>query len=244
MFLKVANYKNGKSFLSIVESYRDDAGVNRQRVVKKLGYLHDLKNSYDDPIAHFKDVAKQMTDDSRNDASVTIEIDMNSKLDNSYNLLNVGYLPYKYLYNELGLNDFLIVRQRSLNIEFSLTKNLQLLVFSGIMFPSSKISAFENRHRFFGPFDKGITKDSVYDSLDYFCLYKKEIQKLMWEKSKEKYQRDCSKSYYDCTNYYFEIDYNDDDIVDDDGNIIEKGMRKRGPEKNHRPDPIVEMGLL
>ncbi|MEI3327559.1 MAG: hypothetical protein V8R64_14360 [Thomasclavelia sp.] len=54
----------------------------------------------------------------------------------------------------------------------------------------------------------------------------------------------CSKSYYDCTNYYFEIEYNDDDIIDENGEIIEKGMRKRGPEKNKRPDPIIEMGLL
>lgn len=47
-----------------------------------------------------------------------------------------------------------------------------------------------------------------------------------------------------CTNYYFEIEYNDDDVIDDSGNIKEKGLRKRGPEKNRRPDPIIEMGLL
>ncbi|MEI3325829.1 MAG: hypothetical protein V8R64_05010 [Thomasclavelia sp.] len=97
---------------------------------------------------------------------------------------------------------------------------------------------------FFAPFDNGITRDSVYDCLDYFYLYKNDILKLLWDKSKDFYQRDCSKSYYDCTNYYFEIEYNDDDIIDENGEIIEKGMRKRGPEKNKRPDPIIEMGLL
>ena len=83
-----------------------------------------------------------------------------------------------------------------------------------------------------------------YHSLDYFYKYKDDIQKLLWKHSKEAYERDISKSYYDCTNYYFEIEYNDEDILDENGNIIEKGLRKRGPEKNHRPDPIVEMGLL
>ena len=53
-----------------------------------------------------------------------------------------------------------------------------------------------------------------------------------------------STSYYDCTNFYFEIEYNDEDKTDDKGNIISKGLRKRGPEKNKRPDPIIGMGLL
>ena len=62
--------------------------------------------------------------------------------------------------------------------------------------------------------------------------------------TKDKYERDASTSYYDCTNYYFEIEYDDEDILNDKGEIIKKGLRKRGLEKNHRPDPIVEMGLL
>ena len=73
---------------------------------------------------------------------------------------------------------------------------------------------------------------------------KEDIFKSIWENTKDKYKRDASTSYYDCTNYYFEIEYDDKDQLDDNGNIIKKGIRKRGPEKNHRPDPIVEMGLL
>ena len=125
-----------------------------------------------------------------------------------------------------------------------MSRNLQLLVFSRILFPASKKSTYENRNRFFAPFNDGITKDSIYKSLDYFYRYKEEIQALIWKNTKDTYSRDISKSYYDCTNYYFEIEYNDDDIIDENGEVIEKGLRKRGPEKNHRPDPIVEMGLL
>ncbi len=67
---------------------------------------------------------------------------------------------------------------------------------------------------------------------------------MLWNNTKDKYKRNTDNLYYDCTNYYFEINYNDTDLVDEEGNIIEKGYRKRGPEKNHRPDPIIEMGLL
>ena len=191
MFLKKSKYKNGRTFLSIVEAYRDENGEPRQRLIQKIGYL-----------------------------------------------------PFKYIYNELGINDFFINKQRNLNIDFSLSRNLQLLVFSRILFPASKKSTYENRNRFFAPFNDGITKDSIYKSLDYFYRYKEEIQALIWKNTKDTYSRDISKSYYDCTNYYFEIEYNDDDIIDENGEVIEKGLRKRGPEKNHRPDPIVEMGLL
>ena len=62
--------------------------------------------------------------------------------------------------------------------------------------------------------------------------------------TKDKYKRDASTSYYDCTNYYFEISYNDEDLIDENGNILEKGYRKKGPSKEHRPEPIIGLGLL
>ena len=243
VFLKKTTYKNGKTFLSIVESYRDDNGKSKHRVIKKIGYLDDFLDQYDDPVAYFSQLAKDMTKNANEYIHVSLDIDMNSNIDPGYNFYNVGYLPYKYIYIELGLNEFFINKQRTLNIEYSLSKNLQLLIFSRILYPASKKSTFDNKHIFFEPFD-GITRDSIYDSLDYFYKYKQEIQQLLWENSKDIYQRDASRSYYDCTNYYFDIEYNDEDILDENGNIIEKGLRKRGPEKNHRPDPIVEMGLL
>lgn len=243
MFLKVANYKNGRSFLSIVEGYRENGKV-KQRVVQKIGYLDELSLQFDDPIQHFKNVAKELTNESIVNSSYNLEIDLNAQLDDSHNCYNVGYLPYKYIYNQTGLNNFCINLQKNLNIQYSLNKNLELLVFSRIINPGSKKYAYECKNEFLAPFDKGITKDSVYDSLDYFNQYKDEIQNLLWKNTKIPYNRDSSKSYYDCTNYYFEIEYNDDDIYDVDGNLLEKGLRKRGPEKNKRPDPIVEMGLL
>lgn len=101
----------------------------------------------------------------------------------------------------------------------------------------------KKKDRFFEKFD-GFELEDVYRSLDYFNQYKEEIETLLWNNTKDTYKRNTDNLYYDCTNYYFEINYNDTDLVDEEGNIIEKGYRKRGPEKNHRPDPIIEMGLL
>lgn len=134
-------------------------------------------------------------------------------------------------------------KNQYLNIDYDLNEIFSLLVFSRILYPGSKKEAFENKDIFFEPFNNFELYD-IYRSLDYFNSYKDEIELLLWNNTKDKYNRDASRSYYDCTNYYFEINYNDIDLVDEEGNIIEKGYRKKGLEKNHRPDPIIEMGLL
>jgi len=149
----------------------------------------------------------------------------------------------KEIYNELGIAEYLKSKQSDLKINYNLNKIFSLLVYSRILYPGSKKETYEKRNRFFEPFNN-FTLKNVYCSLDYFNSYKEDLEKIFWEKTEKKYSRDTSCTYYDCTNYYFEINYNDEDLVDEEGNIIEKGYRKRGPEKNHRPDPIVEMGLL
>ena len=129
-----------------------------------------------------------------------------------------------------------------MKINYKLNDIFSLLIFSRILFPASKKETYENRNNYFENFN--FSEDDMYRSLNYFKDYKEELELLLWNNTKEKYKRDTTQTYYDCTNYYFEIEYNDEDIFDDKGNLIKKGYRKRGPEKNHRPDPIIEMGLL
>ena len=155
---------------------------------------------------------------------------------------NIGYFLLKKIYSELGITEYLKEKQKKLKIDYDLNEILLLLVLCRILYPGSKKEAYESRNKFFEKFDFSL--DDIYRSLDFFDEYKEDIQKVMWENTKDKYDRDLSTGYFDCTNYYFEIDCNDEDLIDEEGNIIEKGYRKRGPEKNHRPDPIVEMGLL
>ncbi|MCI6002265.1 MAG: IS1634 family transposase [Tenericutes bacterium] len=176
------------------------------------------------------------------------------KIDKNSCLKNLGYVALKKTYQELGITDFLNIAQKNRKIEYSLDDILSMLVYMRILKPGSKKDNYENRKILFENCDFSL--DDVYRSLTVLNPLKEEIQKVFWENTKDKYKRDTSCTFYDCTNYYFEIEYNDEDIFeyDKDGNVVldsngipkilEKGLRKRGPEKNHRPDPIVEMGLL
>ena len=123
-----------------------------------------------------------------------------------------------------------------------MTKACELLSYSRIINPGSIKYTYEHKNYFFEPFD--LSLDDLYRSLKPLLECKEDIFKTVWDSTKDKYNRDTSTSYYDCTNYYFEIEYDDSDTVNDKGEVVKKGIRKRGPEKNHRPDPIVEMGLL
>lgn len=239
MYIK-QSISHGKIYLSIVEGYRINGKV-RQKTIEKLGYLEDLQKLYDDPIVHFKEVATQKN--KENIKEYTIK-NLNTKIiDNSSKSKNLGYVAIRKIYQELGLEDFFKEKNKSLKIKYNLNKIFSLLVYSRIMYPGSKKETFDKRDRFFEDFE-GLHLEDIYRSLDYFTQYKEDIESLLWNATKETYKRNTDNLYYDCTNYYFEINYNDTDLVDEKGNIIEKNYRKRGPEKNHRPDPIVEMGLL
>ena len=239
MYVMKSGYK-GKTYLSIVEGYRINGKV-RHKTIEKLGYLEDLKKQFDDPIAHFQEIAKQMN--KENIKEYTIK-NLNTKvIDNYSKAKNLGYVALREIYKELNLENFFKEKNKNLKVKFDLNKIFSLLVYSRIMFPASKKETFEKKERFFENFD-GFELEDIYRSLDYFNQYKEEIETLIWNNTKDTYKRNTDNLYYDCTNYYFEINYNDIDLVDEEGNIIKKGYRKRGPEKNHRPDPIIEMGLL
>ena len=239
MYVK-QSISHGKTYLSIVEGYRINGKV-RQKTIEKLGYLEDLEKIYDDPIAHFKEVAKQKS--KENIKEYTIK-NLNTKIiDKSSASCNLGYIVIKKIYEELKLDSFFKEKNKNIKVKYDLNKIFSLLVYSRILYPGSKKETYEGKNRFFEDFN-GFELEDVYRSLDYFNKYKEEIETLLWNNTKKTYNRKTDNLYYDCTNYYFEINYNDTDLVDEEGNIIEKGYRKRGPEKNHRPDPIVEMGLL
>ena len=252
MFLKACPGYKGKIYLSFVQGYRDENGKVKQKTIEKIGYLDDLKKQYDDPIAHFKKIAKQK---SKEDINELVIKNLKCKIiDNNSISKNLGYVVLKKIYQELGITNILNLEQKKLKIKYNLDDILSMLIYMRILKPSSKKNNFENMNMLFENYDFSL--NDVYRSLTFLNPIKEKIQKVIWDNTKDKYKRDTKCSFYDCTNYYFEVEYNDDDIFeyDKDGNlvfdndglpkIIEKGMRKRGPEKNHRPDPIVEMGLL
>ena len=239
LFVKKYKYPNGRTYLSIVDGYRINGKI-KQKVIQKYGYLDELEKLHDDVDNYLNDELIRLKKELQTKFILTID----KSLDNDFNddTFNVGYAYLKKIFQDLNIASVLKDKQHSGNMEYSLTKACELLTYSRIIDPGSIKYTYEHKNQFFEPFD--LSLDDLYRCLKPFVECKEEIFKTIWDSTKEKYNRDASTSYYDCTNYYFEIEYDDPDVTNDKGEIIKKGLRKRGPEKNHRPDPIVEMGLL
>lgn len=239
MFLKKTKSK-GKTYLSFVEGYRDSGKV-KQRTVEKIGYLEDFLDIYDDPIAHFKQVAKERNDSK--EITSLLSVNVQAKLDDDTdNRKNLGYAVPKAVYSMLKIREFFHSKQRSLSIKYNLNSIFSMLVFNRFLCPSSKKKAFETKQFFFDKFNFSL--NDVYRSLSYLNKYSNELQQHLHEQVTNLIGRDDELAYYDVTNYYFEIPYNDDDEYDEDGNLTKVGTRKKGPSKEHRKTPIIQMGLL
>ena len=251
MYLNKLKKPNGDIYLSIREKYHVPKKGARERTVESIGYLSKLKEQYDDPIAYFTQYAKELTEKAKKERSFSVSIDKNEKLEvGTDDTRNVGYGIIKTLYKELDLDKFWNWKTRGKKTKFSTDQIFRLLTFSRALNPGSKKYTLDNKDFFFEPFN-GFSLDDLYNSLDIIADNQEELQQWIYEHSKKICERDMSVSYFDCTNYYFDISHPDVDELDNEGNPVDKDgnpvhakYRKRGPEKNHRPDPIVEMGLL
>jgi transposase len=229
---KSTNKKTGRTYLSIVHGYRDkNLKKSRSVVIKSIGYLDDLEKKYENPIAHFTSEAKKMDDERLTDnASFDFSIQKNSKIpSDSHNRKNFGYAALSKIYHELGIHTFLTNRQRYSKESFDADTIMKMLVFSRLLAPASKKKSYEERGRFFEKDNYSL--DDVYRCLSFLNKHKSNLQLWLNDRIKELYGRDSSLVYYDVTNYYFETDKTD-------------GFKKKGVSKEHRPNPIVQMGLF
>lgn len=251
MYLNKLKKPNGDTYLSIREKYHVPGKGSRERTVESIGYLSVLKKTIDDPIAYYDQYAKQLTAEKKAEKNQAIEIDRTEELIVGTNdTRNVGYGIFKALYKMLDLDKFWNWKTRGKKTKFSTDQIFRLLTFSRALNPGSKKYTLENKDFFFEPFDD-FSLDDIYHALDIIAENQDELQKWIFDHSKKICKRDLSKTYFDCTNYYFDIGHPDVDTLDEDGNPVDEDgnpapakYRKRGPEKNHRPDPIVEMGLM
>lgn len=249
MFLRSITIK-GITRLYFYESYYEN-GRTKQKCIENLGRLDELQKRFDDPVSHFKKVAEEKNAEQNTSRKTSVPIDLSSTMSTSEdNLRNVGYAVLKDLYKQLELDKFWKLVLRKTSIQYDLEAVFRLLVFSRILYPGSKRDTFLNKAAYFEDMD-GFSLKDTYKALDVFDQYDEQLQKWIYSHSSKICERDMSVSYFDCTNYYFDIGRSDMDTFDDDGRPVDgKGnpaeikYRKRGPEKNHRPDPIVEMGLL
>ena len=249
MFLRSITIK-GVTRLYFYESYYEN-GRTKQKCIESLGRLDELQKRFDDPVSHFKKVAEEKNAEQNTSRKTSVPIDLSSTMSTSEdNLRNVGYAVLKDLYKQLELDKFWKLVLRKTSIQYDLEAVFRLLVFSRILYPGSKRDTFLNKSAYFEDMD-GFSLKDTYKALDVFDQYDEQLQKWIYSHSSKICERDMSVSYFDCTNYYFDIGRSDMDTFDDGGRPVDgKGnpaeikYRKRGPEKNHRPDPIVEMGLL
>lgn len=233
MYLKqIPNKKTGRTFLAIVEPYlHKESGNTRTKTVLSLGYLEDLIKEMDDPIAHYKQVAAEMTKE-RNEMRLALPIKYNpgEKIDATQpQRKNLGYAALSKIYHELGLQTFTVNRQRNLKIEYSLNETLKMLVFQRILDPGSKKYMFERKDRYFEKYNFSLA--DTYRSLSRLASYTNALLLFLHKSVTKNYGRDSSNVFYDVTNYYFEIEDQDE-------------LRRKGVSKEHRPDPIVQLGLL
>lgn len=233
MYLRKSKKPNGRTYLTIVQGYRDAGGKNRARTVKSLGYVDALEAEFDDPVAHFEEECRRMTEEAaRAQAPVTVEFSAVRRIDKrSEGRVELGAaVPSAYLHRDLGVWSFFERKRTSRGFSYDPCRILELLVWDRIAHPSSKRAAWQARGRF--PRKCGFTADDVYRCLTYLDENADALVSSMnasLEQSRG--PRDASCLYYDVTNYYFECDEED-------------GFRMRGVSKEHRPSPIVQMGLF
>ena len=233
MYLNIMNNKKtGKTTLSIRKGYRDSNGKVKHSTVKNLGNLDVLKLQFDDPISHFKNVVAKMNEEEKqNNLPITMSFDKNEKLiENTDNSKNFGYSALSKIYHELNIDKFIKTKFQTRKFsEYKINNIMKLLVFARALFPDSKKSTYENKNIFFENTDFSLKE--VYNALTYIFPFKKQLQSYIYDHIQEQYKPNNEAIYYDVTNYYFEIDDNDD-------------FRKKGVCKEHRPNPIVQMGLF
>jgi transposase len=248
---------HGIPYLQVMESYsikEDGIYKSRKRVVKNLGplsrfddgkpdYLKRLRHSFKEGNPLIPELYDLVTDDNVKDI-VTIQFDRKSQQDCVSDPKNIGYFLLDGLYDGLGIYDVMNKYKSMSKIEYDLNGLTKLLVFGRVLWPDSKVKTFKKRDRYFFDVTSSNNLIEVYRALDCLNDEAESIQKRINHKVKNSIGRNMEVCFYDVTNYYFEIDQNDEDILDTEGNVIKDGLRKKGVSKEKRSDPIVQMGLF
>ena len=233
MYLKKAKRPDGRVFLSICESWRE-GGKTRQRTVESVGYLDGLYDRYDDPLAHFEARAAELTaEKAARVAPVTLTIHPARKVDKREVGLRreVGSCVPLAVYNALGIDSALNNERKAARSRaaYSLAQAMRLMVVERLLSPGSKLSDVRGAEKHF--FKSELTDDDLYHALGELANARDRVVSSMSSHIPKLVGRDVSRVFYDVTNYFWEIDDEDE-------------LRKRGVSKEHRPEPIVQMGLL
>ena len=232
MRLTISKSKNAEQ-LYITKSYRINKNKTSSKIVRKLGSMTSLLPKHDNDrekvIAWAKEEARRMTEEEkRNTLKIPAEFSEGKQLSFGEQVtFNGGYLFLQKMYHELGLASICNDISKRYDFKYDLSKVLSGLIYARILSPSSKLSSFEYMQQLIETPDFEL--HDIYRALDVLDKESDTIQAMIYENTKK--DRNDAILYYDCTNFFFEIEE-------------ESGIRKYGKSKEHRPNPIVQLGLF
>ena len=226
-FLKKTNNKKG-TYLQIYESfYEPQRGHTAHRSFRAVGYVHELiQAGIEDPISHFKEEVDRLNQTRKKE-----KVDGKAKQisDETPEKL-LGYFPLKNINDSLHVKKYIDLMQSVTGHKFNIFSLMSSLIYARAVFPCSKYRTFEDIMPKLME-DPCFSLSQLYSGLEYIGLEYEKIIEIYNHQINKVYPFDTSHSYFDCTNFYFEIDREDT-------------FRKKGPSKENRPEPIVGMGLL
>ena len=214
--------------------------------VKSLGLLSKIqeREGCDDPRQWVIDLAKKMTEEEKaGNAVVELPFHQNREVNPGECPLRMGGdLLLSSLYSSLGLPGICSKILKSGRAKYDLNEILRTLVMGRILFPASKTRTLESAKNFVFP--PQFKEEEMFRSLSLLSDSINEVQAEVYKASQKFMARRQRVVYYDCTNYFFEIEDNDNDYIDTDTGEMIAGLRKRGKSKENRPNPIVQMGMF
>ena len=217
--------------------------------IERIGKHSELLKITDDPLAYAKKRVKEVNDKiNKSKVEYHLTLDFDEKLVNGGNTIsdstcsNIGYFYLKKLYDSLDLFDYFneITKGKKIHFDPSLI-NMTLSLFR-ILNPGSKLHTFNHLHEFYGQFD--ISHQDILRFMDILNDNYDSYLSHLFDASNKLIKRNKSVCYFDCTNFYFEKEEEDEDVYDEVTGEYIKGLLKYGVSKEHRPNPIVQMGLF
>ena len=224
---KINNY----SYYSIIKDYTNLNGKRTTKIFEKLGNQDQVEERFGktDTINKIKEYINELNNEDK-ETLLRREFNPNKRISPGVKRqFNVGYLFLQKLYYQLKLNEVCDEIQSKYKFQFDLNEILSYLVYSRIIYPSSKLETFKQCQNFIE--QPKFRLHDEYRALSYIAENMDFIQESLFNNSKNVIDRNSSVIYYDCTNYFFDIDIEDD-------------LRRYGISKEHRPNPIVGMGLF
>lgn len=217
--------------------------------IKRLGKHSELLLITDNPLEYAKNEVKKMNEEYRSGRSeFIVTMDFNERIPSTDSLysnstsLNIGYLYLKDIYAKLNLSDFFKSVSSDRKITYDCNKICQFLTYARILDPASKYGTYDKLDTYYEK--PQVEYQHMIRFLDILDRNSDKYLKHLFDNSESIVKRDTSVMYYDCTNYFFETEKPDEEIVDEVTGEIILGLRQFGISKENKTSPIVEMGLI